>query len=144
MEYARRCGERMRVKLERGQTTAKVKTGLFSSVFVTTHDIRITIDFTEEDRATLAQSGLTEYAFYQKPPDPIMVAARTSTPEQWEQFGLGQISVGSLLEDNSRIIHYKNLLEANRGEMELEAAVQTLKEAILVGKPPKQSSRVIK
>src|SRR5947209_4804648 len=103
----------MRATLERGQTKAKVKTGLFSSKIVETNDIRITIDFTEEERATMAVSGLRDYALYQTPPDPIMIAQTIVTKEKWEQFSLGQISVGSLLKDNQRIIRYATLLDAN-------------------------------
>jgi hypothetical protein len=124
----------MRVKFERGQTTASVKTGIFSSKIVKTTDIRITIDFSEEEKATIAQSGLAEYAFYQMPPDPILLAQAVITKESWEQFSLGQISVGSLLEDNQRIIRYASLLDANRGDAELKEALQNLKAAIVAGK----------
>ena len=126
----------MRVKFERGQTTAKVKTGIFSSVMVTTHDIRLTVNFSEEEQATIAQSGLADYAFCQIPPDPIMIAQTVVTKESWEIFALGQISVGTLLENNQRIIHYPTLLEANMGEAALKEALQQLKKAIVASKPP--------
>ena len=61
----------MRIKIERGTTTARIKRGFFARQDITTQDIRLTIDFTEEERATIAMGGLADYAFMEEPDDPI-------------------------------------------------------------------------
>src|SRR5436853_7661382 len=77
----------MRIKFERGNTTAQVKTGLFSARQFMTHDIRLTVDFLEEEKAIIAQSGLADYLFYEQPPDPILTGAGRHD-DLWAEAGM--------------------------------------------------------
>ena len=119
----------MRVELERGYTTARVKTGLFSSTELTTQDIRLTFAFTEEEIAVIA-SGLGDYLFYEAPLDPILIAENPKREQQWKDAGINQIPVRALVQSPVQFYRYKNLIEANNGEANLLRALEELKAAI--------------
>jgi len=132
----------MDIEIERGDTTAKVKTGLFSSRQFTTHDIRLTVTFAEEEKVIIAQSGLANHVFYECPPDPILTGFDPKFIAQWSETALGRIQVSTLLR-GPIIFHYENLVLANKGEVDLEEALRNLKGAMASGKPPEQKKRKI-
>jgi len=127
----------MRIKIERGATNAKVKTGLFSSRQFTTADIRLTVDFLEEEKAVIAQSGLANYLFYDAPPDPTITANDRERNQGWINLGLGQIKVESLL-GGPVLFHYENQVLANKAEADLKQALSDLKGMMVHGRPPEQ------
>jgi len=132
----------MDIEIERGNTTAQVKTGFFSSRQFTTHDVRLTVDFAEEEKAIIVQSGLAEYVFYECPPDPILTGGDPKFVAQWSETALGRIQVGALLR-GPIIFHYENLVLANKGEADLGVALRNLKGAMASGGPPEQKKRKI-
>ena len=129
----------MRIKIERGTTSARIKRGFFARQDITTQDIRLTINFTEEERATIAAAGLAEYSFMEEPEDPIERIVYPNYTQMRKEDGTNVILVSRLM-GAPVILRYANLLQANQGEAAIREACQNLKAGIEGGKPPETGS----
>ena len=65
----------MRVKIERGTQTSTVKTGLFSRKDIIEYVVKVEIQFTEEEKAIIAGTGLSEYSWHERNRGPLACRA---------------------------------------------------------------------